>query len=190
MSKKLLIIMGSPRKDGIIANTIAFALSEGEKVGWDITTINVYDWNLQSCKGCMKCRKTGVCILEDNFAEIREQFINCDMVIIAAPTYLANIPAPIKNVFDRLVGAVIEDTGETPKPKQTKRQKYLLVTACTTRFPLNYLGWQSVGAIRAMNELCKIAGMKKCGQVILAGTRKQQTLNVNVKKKIKKVLYA
>ena len=93
----------------------------------------------------MKCREDGLCILHDDLAAIREKLCACDVVILAAPTYFANIPGPVKNLFDRLSGAVMgESSRGIPKGKLSRRQKYLLLTACTTPAPFDKIFGQDV----------------------------------------------
>lgn len=54
------------------------------------------------------------------------------MVVLAAPTYWANVPAIVKNMFDRLLGVAMEEADKFPKPRLSAKQKYILLTACNT----------------------------------------------------------
>lgn len=60
----------------------------------------------------------------------------CDTVILAAPVYWANVPAPVKNMFDRLLGVAMEETATFPKPRLSGK-KYMLLTACNTPSPFS-----------------------------------------------------
>lgn len=185
MTRKLLAISGSPRKEGHANKMLNLAVQSAEKAGWQCHYIWLYDQNVQWCKGCMKCKKDGICIIADDLAEIRELLIRCDTVILSAPTYFANVPAIVKNLFDRLVGAVMDDNHSSiPKPKLSKKQKYLLMTTCNTPFPLNYLGGQSKGTLNAMNEFFHISGMSKMGTVVFAGTRDKNEIPMAIQSKI------
>lgn len=185
LNKKLLAILGSPRKDGNAAKMLSLAMDCAKEAGWQTNLLCLYDLDITWCRACMSCRKTGICTIQDDIVQIRELLLSSDMVVLSAPTYLANVPGIVKNLFDRLVGAVIDDS-IIPKPKLSRKQKYLLLTACNTPSPLNYLGGQSKGAIKAMDEFFKISGMKKMGSVVFAGTRNKTEVPLKIQNKIRR----
>ena len=88
------------------------------------------------------------------------------MVVLAAPVYWANIPAVVKNIFDRLLGVAMEETKTFPKARLSKNQKYFLLTSCNTPAPFSYLCGQSTGTIRSMKEFFKTSGMKYAGKCV------------------------
>ena len=186
-SKKMLAILGSPRIDGNVSKMLDCAITSARHLGWAVDTVYLYEKNITWCSGCMACKKSGVCIIKDDIVSIRNMLISCDAVVLAAPTYFANVPAIVKNMFDRLVGAIMDDNSSNiPKPKLTKRQKYLLLTACNTPFPFNRLGGQSSGTLKAMNEFFHTSGMKKMGTVVFAGTRNKTDIPRNIQSKIQR----
>lgn len=186
MSKKLLAISGSPRKEGNADKMLSLAVSSAAKAGWQTDVIRLYDQNITWCRGCMACKQSTICIIQDDIARIRELLLNCDMVILSAPTYFANVPAIVKNLFDRLVGAVMDDNNRSiPKPRLSKKQKYLLMITCNTPFPFSYLGGQSKGTLKAMNEFFHISGMSKMGTVVFSGTRNKSEIPKAVQNKIR-----
>ena len=110
------------------------------------------------------------------------------MVVLAAPTYFANVTAPVKNMFDRLVGAVMDDNDSSiPKAKLSKSQEYVLMTACNTPAPFDKIAGQSSGCLKAMNEVFHISGMKCRSKIVFAGTKGKSELPKSVVKKIKRV---
>lgn len=106
---------------------------------------------------------------------------------MAAPTYFANIPAPAKNLFDRLVGVIMDDNDSPiPKPLLSKSHLYLLLTTCNTPFPFNLIAGQSTGCLHAMKEFFNISGMKSLGSVTFAGTRNKTSVPTSVLNKIER----
>lgn len=183
--KKMLAILASPRKKGNVAKMLNVAVKEAENQGYDIELIHLYEKNIFYCKGCMACKKTGICVIDDDISAIRQSLISCDLAVIACPTYFANVTAPLKNMFDRLVATLMDDNGGAiPKPKLLKSQKYILLTTCNTPAPLDLLGGQSTGCLKAMNEALHISGMTCRGKVIFAGTRGKSELPQSIQKKI------
>lgn len=185
MPKKVLAILGSPHKDGVIAKMLEHAVHMAEKKGYDVTMIDLYEKNMEYCNGCMVCRKTGKCVKKDDMQEISELLMGSDIVILAAPVYWANVPAPVKNLFDRLAGIVMEETIAFPKP-HCKGKKYMLLTSCHTPAPLSWFAGQSRGIIRNMDEFFKTAGMKSMGKIVCAGTMQRWTVPDKVIRKIER----
>lgn len=188
MKKKLLAILGSPHEDGSTAAMLHCALKAAASEGWEITTVSLYEKQISFCKGCRACIRTGQCVLNDDLGEIAELIKTCDRVILSAPTYWANVPAVVKNLFDRLLGTAMEETAAFPRPRLSGKQEYLLLTACNTPFPFSRLCGQSSGALRAMNEFFKTSGMKRLGQVTFSNAKGRAELPLRITRKIERLL--
>lgn len=187
MSKKLLALLGSPHKDGATGTMLKHVLQEAEQQGWQITFVNLYEQNIGYCNGCRACIKTENCVQKDDVQKISRLIRECDMVVLAAPVYWANVPAVVKNLFDRLLGVAMEETKTFPKARLSKNQKYFLLTACNTPAPFSSLCGQSTGAIRSMKEFFKTSGMKYAGKCVWTGQNKQ-AMPIHIEKKIAKIL--
>ena len=60
----------------------------------DVTYINLFEKNIDFCKGCRKCLETTECVFKnDDMPEIRRQIKEADIIFLAAPVYWANVPA-------------------------------------------------------------------------------------------------
>lgn len=183
--KKMLAVLASPRKNGNASKMLDIAVQKAEKCGYDVDYINLYDKNLAYCKGCMSCKKTAACIINDDIKEIENQIKCCDLVIVSCPTYFANISAPLKNMFDRLVGVIMDDNSSIiPKPRLSPNQEYILMTTCNAPSPFDRIAGQSTGCIKAMKEFFHISGMKFRGKVVFSGTRNKDTIPEPIIKKI------
>lgn len=167
--KRVCAILGSPRPNGITAAMLRHAIALAEQRGYAVDYIPLYEKHLAYCTGCQRCYATRVCVQQDDIQAIAAQLQACDVVILAAPVYWANVPAPVKNLFDRLLGTAMEPTKTFPKARLPGK-RYLLLTACHTPAPFAWLFGQSRGAIRAMAEFFQTAGMKSMGAVVCANT--------------------
>ncbi|MBT9776641.1 flavodoxin family protein [Clostridium sp. MCC353] len=184
-NKKMLALLGSPRVHGNIASMLSCAVTEAERLGYQVNVVNLYEKKIGYCRGCMGCKQSGICVIDDDLGEIRTMLKECDAVVLAAPVYFANVPGIVKNMFDRLVGAVMDDNDSpVPKPRLSKNQTYYLLTACNTPFPFSVLGGQSTGAVRAMKEFFHISGMRYGGAAVFAGTRKKNGISKKMERKI------
>ena len=99
---KVLIINGSPRKDG---NT-TMAIKEMEKVfaesGVEFETMQIGDQDIRGCKACGACKKLGRCIFNDAVNEAAPKFKEADGLVIASPVYYASANGTLVSFMDRL----------------------------------------------------------------------------------------
>lgn len=108
MSKKIVVITGSPRKKGnSFAMTDAF-IQAAEAKGHTITRFDAAMKNVGGCRACETCFKTGkACSFDDDFNNIAPAILEADAVVFSMPVYWYSIPAQIKGVIDRLFSFVI-----------------------------------------------------------------------------------
>lgn len=187
MKKKLIAILGSPHENGSTAAMMDCAIKATNLSEWEIETIYLYQKRIAFCKGCRVCAKTGKCVIDDDLQEIADQIKTCDRIILAAPTYWANVPAVVKNLFDRLLGTALEDTTTFPRPRLSQNQQYILLTACNTPAPFSWLLGQSRGALRTMEAFFKTSGMKRIGCVTFPNAKGRAELPAKVIKKIERL---
>ena len=102
---KVLMINGSPRKNG---NTAA-ALAEMEKVfleeGIEVETVQIGHKNIRGCVACGGCRPGGKCVFDDGVNELAEKFEQSDGLVLASPVYYASANATLVAAMDRLFHA-------------------------------------------------------------------------------------
>ena len=103
MRKKIVVITGSPRKNGnSFAMTDAF-INAAEAKGHTVTRFDAAMKNVGGCRACETCFKTGkACSFDDDFNIIAPAILEADAVVFTMPVYWYSIPAQIKGVIDRL----------------------------------------------------------------------------------------
>lgn len=99
---KVLIINGSPRKNG---NT-ALALSKMEKVfhseGIETETVHIGSMDIRGCMACGFCGKNGRCVVNDIVNELSVKFEQSDGLVIGAPVYYGSANASLIAAMQRL----------------------------------------------------------------------------------------
>ncbi|MBR0092453.1 MAG: flavodoxin family protein [Lachnospiraceae bacterium] len=99
---KVLLINGSPRKDG---NT-TIALNEMVKVfeaeGVETEVVQVGSQVVRGCVACNFCVKNGMCVFHDAVNELAPKFEQADGMVIASPVYFASANATLVACLDRL----------------------------------------------------------------------------------------
>lgn len=108
MEKKILILSGSPRKNGnsdLLCDEFAKGATEA---GHIVEKIRVAEKNIGFCRGCYACKKEGVCAIKDDMAEILQKIIDADVIVLASPVYFYSIDAQLKALIDRTVARWLE----------------------------------------------------------------------------------
>ena len=104
MSKKVLILSGSPRKGGnsdLLCDEFARGAKES---GNDVEKIRVSEKKIGYCSGCYYCQKSGgVCAKKDDMTEILQKIIDADVLVLSSPVYFYSIDAQLKALIDRTV---------------------------------------------------------------------------------------
>lgn len=103
MSKKVLILSGSPRKSGNSDLLCDEFMRGALEAGHEVEKIRVQEKKVACCIACYACRDTGVCAIKDDMAEIMQKMIDCDVMVLASPVYFYSIDAQLKAVIDRSV---------------------------------------------------------------------------------------
>ena len=91
MSKKVLILSGSPRKGGN-SDILCDEFLRGAQDA-----------------GCYYCSTHGgACVHKDDMADILQKMIDADVIVLASPVYFYSISAQLKAVIDRTVARWLE----------------------------------------------------------------------------------
>ncbi len=182
---RILVLNGSPRENGTVADllkTVVEGTSDRHEVEW----INVYELKMQPCIGCMKCRSGQECILpQDDSHIVGRKIRDADGLIVGTPTHWGNMSAQLKLLFDRNVPVFMgEKPNGIPSPRQ-KGKPAVIVTACSTAWPFNFIAAESRGAIRAVNEVLHYGGYRLLGKIVKPGTKKKPVISNRLLKKSK-----
>ena len=99
---KVLMINGSPRKDG---NT-SLALAEMEKIfseeGIEVETLQIGNKDIRGCIACNTCAERGMCVFDDVVNECAEKFAKADGLVVGTPVYYASANGTLVSLMDRL----------------------------------------------------------------------------------------
>ena len=151
---KIVVITGSPRKNGnSFAMTEAF-IREAESLGHTVQRFDAAFLQIGGCHACQTCFKTGkACSFDDDFNRIAPAVLEADAVVYTMPVYWYSIPAQIKGVIDRIFSLVIGG-------KDIAGKKCALITCCEeedvtamdgVRMPIErsaaLLKWEMVGEV-------------------------------------------
>ena len=104
MSKKVLILSGSPRKGGNSDLLCDEFMRGAIEAGNEVEKIRIAEKKIGCCSACYYCRTSGgVCAKKDDMTEILQKMIDADVIVFASPVYFYSIDAQLKTVIDRTV---------------------------------------------------------------------------------------
>jgi multimeric flavodoxin WrbA len=100
---KISIINASPRPRGATATILREIQAYlSEKYHADILYVDLGQVDMQFCRGCLACYRTGTCVItDDEVEELATQVKASDGIVIGSPTYGSNISGMLKNWMDR-----------------------------------------------------------------------------------------
>ena len=116
---KVVAFNGSPRKEGNTAALIKYALEELEKDGIETEVVQVGGKRIHGCTACGKCyeKMDKKCINDKDIVnECIEKMLEADGIILASPTYFADLTPELKALIDR-AGFVAKANNEMFKHK-------------------------------------------------------------------------
>lgn len=103
MSNNIVVLSGSPRKNGN-TDRLAGAFAKGaESVGKNVIFFRVADMNINGCLGCEYCfGENSVCVQQDDMAQILDAIRAADTLVLASPVYFYDMSAQLKLAIDRM----------------------------------------------------------------------------------------
>ena len=158
MSKKIVVITGSPRKNGnSFAMTDAFIKAAEEK-GHTVTRFDAAFKKVGGCHACETCYSTGkACTFDDDFNMIAPAILEADAIVFTMPVYWYSIPAQIKGVIDRVYSLVVGG-------KDISGKECALVTCCEED------DMSVMDGVRIpMERMCALNKWKIVGEVLVPG---------------------
>ena len=102
MKKHVLIISGSPRKNGN-SQILCEKFQEGAKAsGHHVDLIRLAEKQIGFCRACDGCmRNNGTCVLHDDMSDVLTIFQKADVLVLATPIYFYGVTAQMKCFIDR-----------------------------------------------------------------------------------------
>ncbi len=98
---KVLAIVASGRKDGNVSRLCKSIIEGASKAGHETELINLHDYNIGYCTGCLSCTKTQKCAIKDDFEILLTKEMQADFIVYGTPIYSHDIAGILKSYIDR-----------------------------------------------------------------------------------------
>ena len=146
---KIVILNGSPRKNGKTASLVKAFIEGAEDAGNEIKELYLQGMNIGGCLACESCqRNDGQCVQKDDMQIVSEDFLWADVIVFASPQYWGTITGQLKIVIDRLYAVLFG----SPMVKQfavimTARGNMYEMTEDFFSIFTRFLGWKNLGNV-------------------------------------------
>lgn len=133
---KILILMGSPRKNGNTAALLEPFCKKLQNMGHAVSTVWLYERSILPCRACRSCQKDFSvfgCVQDDDMQELFDMVMDSDLLVFATPIYSWYCTPPMKALLDRLVYGMNKYYGEVKGPSLWAGKKVALLTTCGYR---------------------------------------------------------
>lgn len=150
---KILVLTGSPRKNGNSNGLASEFIRGATEKGHDVFRFDTAQSNVHPCIACNSCGMDGPCVFKDDFEQVREHIVPADAVVFATPMYYFGISSQLKTVIDRFYAL----NGQIHVPKKGALLMTYANTSPKQAIPIDshydtlmdYLGWENAGKIIA-----------------------------------------
>ncbi len=150
---KILVLTGSPRRNGNSATLADYFIKGAKEAGHSIERFDAAFRKVHPCIACNSCGMDGPCVFKDDFEFVRKHIIDADCVVFATPMYYFGISAQLKAVIDRFYAI----NGQIHVPKKAVLLMTYANSAASEAVPikshyevlLKYLGWTDAGQVIA-----------------------------------------
>jgi len=102
MTKSIVVLSGTPRKDGNSARLAEAFIEGAEAAGKEVALFRVAGLQIGGCRGCEYCfRNQGACIQQDDMKPILDALRQADALVLVSPVYYFSVTAQLKLAIDR-----------------------------------------------------------------------------------------
>lgn len=100
--KKILAIVGSPRKGGNSELLVDEFIKGAREKGHTVEKVCLREKKIAPCLACEAClRNGGTCVQKDDMAAILDKIIAADAIVLSTPVYYYSVCAQLKTMIDR-----------------------------------------------------------------------------------------
>jgi len=108
MNKRILILSGSPRKNGN-SDILCEQFTKGaEEAGNSVEKVYVQNLKIGGCRACYGCRKTKECVQKDDMTKLLDKMVTADVIVLATPVYFYSMDGQMKTMIDRTLPRYME----------------------------------------------------------------------------------
>jgi len=131
----IIAVYGSPRRKGNTSTLLRNAVQGARDAGANVEEFVLRDLKMSPCLEIYACKKTGRCVLEDDFQLLYDKFSECDGVMLASPIFFYTVSAHTKTMMDRCQSLWVKRywLEKSPFGKVNEERKGLFISVGATQ---------------------------------------------------------
>jgi multimeric flavodoxin WrbA len=176
--RKVVAVVGSYRKSGIIDSAVDVMLAAAEQTGAQVSKIYLADRNIEFCLNCRRCtqaegKERGRCVQNDDMAALLDEVESADGLILGSPVNFFTVTALTKRFVERLVCYAYWPWGaRIPRMRSRRRdKKALLVISCAMP---GFLARLFTGTLRVLKSAATALGARPVGTLIIGQVARRE----------------
>ena len=132
---KILAIYGSPRRKGNTSLLLQKAVQGAREAGAEVEEVVLRDLKMSPCLEIYGCKKTGRCVIKDDFQKVYDQILACQGLMLASPVFFYAVSAHTKILMDRCQSLWVKRywIEKTPFGKHDAKRKGLFISVGATK---------------------------------------------------------
>jgi len=132
---KILAIYGSPRRKGNTSELLKRAVQGATESGAQIEEIFLRDLKISPCLEIYGCKKTGRCVINDDFQDVYDKILSSHGIILASPIFFYMVSAHTKILMDRCQSLWVKKywLKNMPIENKSNTKKALFISVGATR---------------------------------------------------------
>ena len=156
MSEKIVVLSGSPRKEGNTERLAAAFIDGAKSAGKDVVMFRAADMDIGGCLGCCHCfEEKGVCAQDDDMTEVLDALRTADALVLVSPVYYFDMTAQLKLAIDRTFALLSVGT-------PIKKAALLMTCGDDSKKAAD-------GAVATYKDICSYSKWADAGVIIAAG---------------------
>ncbi len=164
---KIVGIVGSYRKGGIIDSAIDEILLSAAEEGAETRKIYLIDSNIEFCTNCRACTQEkgddrGKCILNDDMDVILNEVETADGLVLGSPVNAGTVTAVMKTFIERLVCYTCWPWGENAPRVRTRLRKKKAVIVASSAAP-RFIARLSTNVVKLLKDTADLLGARTVG---------------------------
>ncbi|OGS22412.1 MAG: hypothetical protein A2252_02380 [Elusimicrobia bacterium RIFOXYA2_FULL_39_19] len=133
MPEKILILSGSPKKNGNTETLISWFCqgAKVEKAGTEVIRLNTLKFKVNGCSSCRMCQKQKEygCTIKDDANAVLLKMSGADVLVFATPLYFFSTSAQTKIIMDRMFSLYKWDNKANAMETILKGKKMVLLAS-------------------------------------------------------------
>jgi multimeric flavodoxin WrbA len=193
MGKKVVALVGSYRKGGVIDSAIDIILQAAGENGAETEKVYLIDRHIEFCTNCRTCTQAegtqrGICVQRDDMDILLPKIEEADGLIIGSPINFYNVTAVTRRFIERLVCYACWPWGKPGPSVRVKNRKKKAVLVTSSAMPA-LIGRVFTGALRILKVTAETLGAKPIGTLYIgmAALQEKQMLPPGIVKKARRL---